>query len=263
MVELIHKELCYDVRGVMFDVFNHLGPNLPERFYQDAAIVGLKARGIACVAEKQFQVLYHGVEVGRYYVDIWIENGDMLAELKVAPLLMPLHKAQAISYLKVTDADLALLVNFGQSSLVDVRLPNFVRDKRVLFHWERQTAVADRLFPDLTDELLGSCHRVHAKLGPGFFHHVYRRAIMVELREKSIGFEFIKEMPVYYKETRLGIQPVRLILVEDKLLVAAVAAQTLNKMMEAQLKARMKYFNARLGLLTNFHGEKLDFAIVR
>ncbi|NKQ35768.1 MAG: GxxExxY protein [Chloroflexi bacterium] len=263
MVELIHKELCYDARGVMFEVFNHLGPNLPERFYQDAAVIALERRGIACEAEKQFQVTYHGVEVGRYRVDIWIENGDMLAELKVAPLLTPLHKAQAISYLKVTDADLALLVNFGQSSLVDVRLPNFVRDKPVLFRWERQTAVPDRLFPNLTDELLESCHRIHVELGPGFIHHVYRRAIMVELREKSIGFEFIKEIPIYFKGTYLGLQPVRLILVEDKLLAGAMAVQLLNKTMKAQLKARMKHFGVRLGVLVNFHGEKLEFAFVR
>ncbi|HFE66526.1 MAG TPA: GxxExxY protein, partial [Chloroflexi bacterium] len=212
---------------------------------------------------KQFQVTYHDVQVGRYYVDIWIENGDMLLELKVAPLLAPLHKAQAISYLKVTDADLALLVNFGQSSLVDMRLPNFVRSKPVSFCWERQTAVSDRLFPDLTDELLESCYRIHAELGTGFFHHVYRRAIMVELREKSIGFEYVKEMPVYFKETYLGVQPVRLILVEKKLLVAAVAVQSLNKALAMRLKARMKHFNAHLGLLVNFHGEKLDFTFVR
>ena len=263
MVELVHKELCYDVRGGMFDVFNHLGPNLPEHFYQDAAVIALERRGIACEAEKQFQVTYHGVEVGRYYVDIWIKNGDMLMELKVVPLLAPLHKAQAISYLKVTNADLALLVNFGQSSLVDMRLPNFVRDKPVLFRWEQKTAVSDQLFPDLTDELLKSCHRIHVELGPGFFHHVYRRAIMVELREKSIGFEFIKEISVYFKEAYLGVQTVRLILVEGKLLVAAMAVQSLNKAMEAQLKARMRYFNVRLGLLVNFHGERLDFTFVR
>ncbi len=263
MVDLIHKELCYDVRGAMFEVFNHLGPNLPERFYQEAALAALASRGIACEAEKQFQVMYHDVRVGRYYVDIWLEGGRMLLELKVAPLLAPIHKAQAISYLKVTGVDLALLVNFGQSSLVDIRLPNFVRDKRGSFHWEKHTAVPDRLFPDLTGELLESCYRIHAELGPGFFHHVYRRAVMVELREKSIGFEYIKEMPVYFKETYLGVQPVRLILVENKILVAAMAVQSFDKALELHLKARMKHLDASLGLLANFHGERLEFAFVR
>ena len=52
----------------------------------------------------------------------------MLIELKVGPTIEPLHKAQAISYLKIPDADLALVVSYGGPSLQDERLPNSVRD---------------------------------------------------------------------------------------------------------------------------------------
>ncbi|HIP73625.1 MAG TPA: GxxExxY protein, partial [Anaerolineae bacterium] len=66
----LHKDLSYAVRGVLFDVYNQLGPNLPETFYRDATAVGLEAANIRCQTEKQFNVYYHGVEVGRYSVDI-------------------------------------------------------------------------------------------------------------------------------------------------------------------------------------------------
>ena len=94
MVKLIHKELNYKVRGVLFDVHNQLGPNLPEKFYNDAVIIGLEAANIRCQPEKQFSVQYRGVEVGRYFVDVWVEGGKLLLELKVAPQIEPIHQAR-------------------------------------------------------------------------------------------------------------------------------------------------------------------------
>jgi GxxExxY protein len=70
MAQIIHKELSYAVRGVLLDVYNQLGPVLPEKFYQEAIGVGLEAKGIACQTEKPFVVKYRGVEVGRYFVDV-------------------------------------------------------------------------------------------------------------------------------------------------------------------------------------------------
>ena len=101
MTHLIHKELSYVVRGVLFDVHNKLGPLLPERFYQEAVLIGLDGQGIGCRSEKPFEVFYREQRVGLYYVDVWVEEGQLLLELKVAPEILPLHRGQAISYLKV------------------------------------------------------------------------------------------------------------------------------------------------------------------
>ena len=263
MVNLIHKELNYKVRGALFDVHNQLGPNLAEKFYNDAVIIGLNAANIRCQAEKQFSVQYHGVEVGRYFVDVWVEEGKMLLELKVTPELLPIHRAQAISYLKVTDADLALLVNFGQASLVDERLPNFVRNKKATFTWQPQEIDPTRLYPELVNELLSALHRVHVEMGAGFFHHIYRRALMAELQAQQIGYEYIKETPIYYKGEYLGTQPTRLVYVEEKVLIAAVAVANLDDAMKAQLKARMRHLNVRLGILANFNSTQLEFIMIR
>ncbi len=259
----LHKKLSYAVRGVLFDVHNKLGPNLPEKFYNDAVIIGLRAANIRCQAEKQFNVEYRGVEVGRYYVDVWIEDGKMLLELKVAPKLLPIHRAQAISYLKVTDADVAFVVNFGQASLVDERLPNFVRNKEVDFKWRAETADPDWLYPELVNELLSVLHRVHVEMGAGFIHYVYRRAVIAELQERGIGHEYIKETPIYYKGEHLGNQPTRLVYVAKKVLVAAVAVAALDETMKAELKARMKHLGVQLGILANFNSTQLEFLVVR
>jgi GxxExxY protein len=187
MSKLIHPKLSYQVRGVLLDVYKSLGPRLRERYYQDAILLGLEKRGIACTPEKCFEVYYEGERAGLYYVDIWVEGGKILLELKVAPVIAPLHRAQALSYLKVTDADLAIVANYGGASLEDERLPNFLRDKRPEFVWQPLSVAPDWLYPDLVNAIQRACHRVHLYLGPGFLHQVYRRATMTELRvRKSI-----------------------------------------------------------------------------
>ncbi|MBN1641327.1 MAG: GxxExxY protein [Anaerolineae bacterium] len=263
MPEIVHRELSYRVRGVLLDVHNCLGPMLPERFYQDAVALGLEEQDIRCETEKTFEVYYRDVRVGLYRVDVWIEGGKLLLELKVAPEVLPVHKAQALSYLKVTDADLAIVVNFGAASLQDTRLPNFLRGRRPDPEWTAHPLADDLLYPELTGRLLEALHHVHAVLGPGFLHRLYRRAVMVELASRDLNHEYIREIPVYYHDHCLGMQPARLILVEGKVLLAAVAVRELDAALRAQLKARLRHLRLQLGLLANFANAALQVEAVR
>jgi GxxExxY protein len=263
MTEIIHKELSYAVRGVLFDVHNQLGPLLPEKFYQEAVAIGLEAKGIACETEKPFAMHYCGVEVGRYFVDVWVEAGKLLLELKVAPEILPIHRAQAISYLKVTDADLAVVVNFGEAGLIDERLPNYVRNKPFSFSWHPQSVWLDIPDKELSNVLLKALHRVHFYLGPGFFHQVYRRATMVELREQEIGFTYVKEIPIYYRDVFLGNQPVRLISLDGEILLATIAVKELDDNIKSQMRARLRQLDKKVGLIANFHGRDLEVVLVR
>lgn len=263
MTKIIHKELSYTVKGVMFDVYNQLGPMLPENFYQSAVAIGLETKGITCETEKQFAVHYRGVEVGRYFVDVWVENGKILLELKVAPNITPLHQAQAISYLKVTDADLAIVTNFGAASLEDKRLPNLLRGKTAVFDWPNTPPTLNIPYSELVNKLIEALHRVHFALGPGFFHQVYRRATIVELRQQNIAYKHIKHVPIFYQGIHLGDQETRLILVEGKIMIATVAVRNVDETLKANLRARLNRQNIKLGLLANFNGTKLDISLVR
>jgi GxxExxY protein len=196
-------------------------------------------------------------------VDVWIDGGKMLLEIKVAPAIEPIHKAQAISYLKVTDADLAIVVNYGGSSLEDERLPNFLRDKRPEFAWQSQPIAQELLYPDLVNAIQRACHRVHFTLGPGFLHQVYRRATMIELRRSGLDYEYVKQLPVEYEGQLVGYQDVRLILVEDKVLLAAFAFRRTDDAMAEQLKARLRRLGFKLGLLANFYDTRLAITPVR
>ncbi len=254
---LIHKELTYIVRGVLFKVYNQLGPKLPEKLYQKAVTYGLIEQGISCEQEKQFEVIYRNESSGTYYIDHWLEDGKLLLELKVKPEIMPIHKAQTISYLKLTGADLAIIANFGAKSLQDQRLPNFIRGKTTDFQWQPQPLSTDILYPALTDTILKGLYRVHFILGPGFIHRVYRRAMMIELQQQGIGYEPIRKIDFYYNNKYVGQQKTQIIKVENKILLGVFALKTIDEAMKMVMNTRLKHLGVKVGILANFYGEQL------
>ena len=263
MSKLVHPELSYIVRGVLLDVYNTLGPTLKEAYYRDAIALGLEARTIPCQVEKPFEVYYEEERVGLYYVDVWVDSGKLLLEIKVAPVIGPVHKAQALSYLKVTDADLAIVANFGGASLEDERLPNFLRNRQPAYSWQPKPADPSLLHSELVNAIQQACHRIHFLLGTGFLHQVYRRAMMIELRRGGLGFEYIKRIPVEYQGHLLGHQEVRLILVEGKVLLATFALREVSDAMAERLKGCLRRLGLKLGLLANFHGTSPTITPVR
>lgn len=262
MSKLIHEELTYRVRGVLFDVHNELGPRLPEKFYQQAITYGLQAQNLTNETEKCFQVIYRNLSAGNYLIDHWLENGKVLLELKVAPQLLPIHHAQTISYLKLTNADLALLVNFGTVSLQVKRLLNLTRDQKVVFNWQPPSP-KEWLYPELTASLYEALYRVHFTLGPGFIHRIYRQAVMIELQYQNISFEHLHQIPIYYHHHYIDVQEAQVIKVENKVLLGVFAVGAMTEEMEAVMLARLKRLNLGVGLLANFHGEKLEVTVVR
>ncbi len=142
-------------------------------------------------------------------------------------------------------------------------LPNFVRDQRAEFAWKSQAVREGLLFPELVNAIYRACHRVHFVLGPGFLHQVYRRATMIELRRSGLPYEYVKQLPIEYEAQLLGYQEARLILVDEKILLAAFALHTTDEAMAQQLKARMRRLKVNLGLLANFYGAKPHITPVR
>ncbi len=260
---LLHADLTYEIRGVLFHVGNHLWPGLPEADFQRAVSIGLARREIPHSLEEQFHVHYRGVEVGRYYCDLFVD-GKVVLELKVQPALTGLHRAQLLSYLRVTGADVGLLVNFGGPRVEIERYTHVYAQRRPDFSWRPQPPT-DRalLYPDLVGRLYECLHRVHHELGPGFFHHVYRRATQVEMNEQGISYEFVREIPVFYEGQYLSTRKCRLLIVEDKVIVAAFAVREMSPAFTVRMRRYLDYFGKKLGLLANFHGKRLDVRPVR
>ena len=120
-VNILYKELSYAVVGAAMEVHKILGPGYLEAVYQAALAHEFDLRGISAKREQQLPVTYKGVAVGYYVADFVVEN-KIILELKATTNLIPRNEAQAINYLTATGVDLAMLINFGETSLKTKRI---------------------------------------------------------------------------------------------------------------------------------------------
>ncbi|MCU0443827.1 MAG: GxxExxY protein [Microscillaceae bacterium] len=112
-MELLHKEITDKVLKIFYQVYNELGFGFLERVYQNAMYYELKAQGLTCETEKAIKVYYKNLLVGEYRADIVIEN-KVILELKASEVLVYENELQLINYLKATEIEVGLLLNFGQ-----------------------------------------------------------------------------------------------------------------------------------------------------
>ncbi|HEY9849683.1 MAG TPA: GxxExxY protein [Leptolyngbyaceae cyanobacterium] len=110
------SQLTYAVIGAAIEVHRVLGPGFLESVYQEALEVEFRMRGIPCQPQKPVAVTYKGYQVGEGKLDFLVSN-VLIVELKAVENLAPIHEAQVISYLKMTNHPLALLINFNVSVL--------------------------------------------------------------------------------------------------------------------------------------------------
>jgi GxxExxY protein len=128
MTNLLHKKITDDILKVYYDVYNQLGYGFLEKVYQNALYFELKSKGYKVEAQKQIKVYFKNQLVGEYYADLLIEN-KIILELKACEVLMNVHIAQLMNYLKATEIEVGLLLNFGED-------PEF---KRIIYTNDRKT----------------------------------------------------------------------------------------------------------------------------
>ena len=96
-----------------FNVYNKLGFGFLEKVYENAMFVELRKFGLFVQRQVPVKVHYDNVLVGDYYADI-IVNDVLILELKAMESLCPEHEAQLLNYLRATDIEIGLLLNFGK-----------------------------------------------------------------------------------------------------------------------------------------------------
>ncbi len=107
-----HGELTGRVIEAFYAVYNRLGYGFLERVYENALLVELRNRGLRVQQQVPINVNYEGVIVGEYFADILVE-GCVIVEIKAVEKLCEEHSAQLLNYLKATQIEVGLLVNFG------------------------------------------------------------------------------------------------------------------------------------------------------
>jgi GxxExxY protein len=111
--------LSRDVIGSAIEVHRWMGPGLIESIYERCLLRELELRGIKAVSQQVVQVEYKGLAFDQSLrFDLLIDD-CLLLELKAAEQVLPIHKAQLLSYMKLLDVPVGLLINFHSVKLVD------------------------------------------------------------------------------------------------------------------------------------------------
>ena len=123
MTEIIEKDLSYEIVKAGYEVFNELGPGFDEKVYENAFVILLQKYKHAIEQQKRVKIYFQGQEVGLDKIDL-IVDGRVILELKAVSEIAPVHRQQALSYLKATGLELALVINFGANRLQVARVVN-------------------------------------------------------------------------------------------------------------------------------------------
>jgi len=122
-----HEALTEKLIGIFYSVYNDPGHGFLESIYQKAFILPLAKHGLKYEEQKSIRVVYMGVDLGDFRADLVVES-LVIVELKAVAALEKAHERQLLNYLRATNIEVGLLLNFGPTAQV----------RRLLFDNERK-----------------------------------------------------------------------------------------------------------------------------
>jgi GxxExxY protein len=127
MGQLKHQQITDKVIGAFYAVYNELGFGFLESVYENALMMALGEAGLRVKQQAPIPVYFHGQQVGDFRCDILVEDCVIL-ELKSVKQISAEHEAQTLNYLRATDVEVALILNFGEHP--DIKRRVFDNDRK-------------------------------------------------------------------------------------------------------------------------------------
>lgn len=119
MNDLRLNNISKEIIGAAIEVHKTLGPGLLESVYQNCLFLELKERGLSFTAQAVIQINYKGTLIQKDFVLDFLIEDQVVVELKSVETVLPIHEAQLLTYLKLADKPLGLLINFNVPKLTD------------------------------------------------------------------------------------------------------------------------------------------------
>jgi GxxExxY protein len=114
---MTENEISHEIIGAALDLHGHLGPGLLESAYECALMFELIQRGLDVRCQVPMPLMYKSVKLDQgYRLDLLVED-KVIVELKSVEFLAPVHYAQLLTYLRLSDKRLGLLINFNSKLL--------------------------------------------------------------------------------------------------------------------------------------------------
>lgn len=112
------SDITYQIRGAIYDVYKALGPGLLESVYEEALVLELEQRGLKVERQKQVPILYKGnLLKTELRLDLLVEN-RIIVELKSVDEMKKVFAKQLLTYLRLLDKNVGILVNFNTDNIL-------------------------------------------------------------------------------------------------------------------------------------------------
>ena len=108
-----YSDLTEKIIKCFYNIYHSLGYGFLEKVYENSLTLELKQNGLFTVQQMPIKVSYKEQPVGDYFADLVVEN-KIILELKAQEVLIPENEAQLLNYLKATEYEIGLLLNFGK-----------------------------------------------------------------------------------------------------------------------------------------------------
>jgi GxxExxY protein len=267
------NELTHEIIGAAIEVHRELGPGKPEAAYERALAHELTLRGLATRVQKPVPVVYKDVKLEcGFRLDVLVCN-TVVVEVKSVEGVLPVHRAQTLTYLKLGEWKLALLLNFNVAILkegIERLVLGFREDGEsvAVTHSPSGTVArsksptpslysasdsGDREAETLACEIIASAIEVHRELGPGLLPSAYEACLCHELHLRSMTFERKRPLALSYKGAELAELDEVELLVGGRVVVSPCALTEVQPVHEARLLSQLRLGGWKLGLLLNFN----------
>lgn len=110
----LYKDRMYQIIGAAMALYNEIGSGYSEPIYQECLSVICTEKDIPWEREKPLRMTFHGVELGKLYKADFVCYDDIIVELKAVSELLSEHRAQLFNYMRITNSNFGILINFGE-----------------------------------------------------------------------------------------------------------------------------------------------------
>lgn len=111
-MSMLNEEITGKIINAFYEVYNVMGYGFLERVYENSIMIELEEMGMKVEKQKAIKVYFKKRVVGDYFADILAEE-KVIIELKTVSKILPKHERQLLNYLKATDIEVGLILNFG------------------------------------------------------------------------------------------------------------------------------------------------------
>jgi len=118
----LYQKECKEIIGACYEVHNNLGPGFLESVYHEALALEFQERGVLYLPDATLNIWYKEKKLEKFFTADFICYDSIIVEIKALSTLAPEHSAQVLNYLKATDLELGLLINFGSPRVQVKRL---------------------------------------------------------------------------------------------------------------------------------------------